>query len=146
MHDHTTQHWQTFSTTAKAHIARRFWQYRADFRNRIVQAALNHWPEEITKREKWAIINRIYDDPEFREELSLGPVTWWLLGVAVKVILSALLDYWFLTQSTTHIPKTELTDDHAIPRRSTCRPFDDRAGLPGDPHALGRVGRLCRDR
>lgn len=94
----TTQHWQTFSTGARSHIARRFWQYRPDFRTRVVEAALKHWPETLTRSERYAIAERLFHDTNFRRELGLGPITWWLLGLAVKAILNALIDYWFLTE------------------------------------------------
>ncbi|MBA2116800.1 hypothetical protein [Bremerella alba] len=93
-----TRHWQTFSTGAKAYIARRFWQYRPDFRTRVVQAAIDHWPTEQATSGKAAIVNRLFHDTNFRRDLALGPITWWLLGLAVKAILNALVDYWFQTQ------------------------------------------------
>lgn len=97
MHSTAAQRGQAFAAGAHAHIARRFWHYRPDFRRRVVDAALNHWPETVEASQHAAIVHRIFRDPSFRQELGLGPITWWLLGLAVKAILSALVDYWFLT-------------------------------------------------
>lgn len=90
-----------FASRAKAHIARRFWHYRPDFRNRIVEAALDHWPAELVRGQHSQNVSRIYYDPHFRRQLGLSPLTWWLLGLAVKAILGALIDYWFFTAEPT---------------------------------------------
>ncbi|QDU75448.1 hypothetical protein Pan97_24800 [Bremerella volcania] len=98
---HKTRHWHTFSTGAKSHIARRYWQYRADFRDQVVKAALKHWPETFASTRQTEIVEHIFRDANFRSELRLGPITWWLLGLAIKAILSALVDYWFQTAKST---------------------------------------------
>lgn len=92
---------RAFATAAKAHIARRFTIYPADFRNRVVEAALHHWPEELSSVQRNSNVNRIFNDRRFRRELGLSPIAWWLLSLAVKAILSALIDYWFTTQNPT---------------------------------------------
>jgi len=94
----TTNRWQSFKAGAKAHVARKFWQYRPDFRTRVVEAALNHWPEKLPRSERAAVVDRMFHDASFRRELDLGPITWWLLGLAIRTILWALVDYWFQTQ------------------------------------------------
>lgn len=93
-----SRRWTSFSRGAKSHIARRFWQYRPEFRTRVIEAALQHWPNELARSQHAALVHRIFHDPEFRQAVRLGPITWWLLGLAVKAMLSALIDYWFLTE------------------------------------------------
>ncbi|MEW4564705.1 hypothetical protein AB1K70_19350 [Bremerella sp. JC770] len=97
-------HWQNFATGAQAHTARRLPWYRPDFRQRVVDAALQHWPEERDANDKQAITQRLLLDPSFRQELNLGPITWWLLAAAIKAILSVLVGYWLLTLQKTSRP------------------------------------------
>lgn len=92
---------RAFASRAQAHLAQRYRHIPADFRNRVVEAALNHWPEELSSVQRSTSVNRIFNDRRFRRELGLSPIAWWLLSLAVKAILSALIDYWFTTQKPT---------------------------------------------
>lgn len=85
-------------------MARRFGHFPADFRDRVIEAALEHWPHELTSTHRATNVNRIFRDARFRRELGFSPLTWWLLGLAVKAILAALIDYWFTTQQPTTSP------------------------------------------
>jgi len=96
-----SQQWQAFATGAQDHVARRLRWYRPDFRQRVVDAALQHWPEELGASAKQAITERVFHDPSFRKELALGPITWWLLAAAIKAIVGVLVDYWFLSRRRT---------------------------------------------
>ena len=146
-----TQHWHTFTAGAKAHIARRFWHARPDFRTGVVEAALRHWPGSLDPADRRQFVDHILHDPQFRKELRLGPVTWWLLGIAVKAILNALIDYWLLTQPPAAAypfisNRRNQTHDDSIHQRSPGRHPHKRPGLPAHSTGLGRSGRPGRDR